>query len=171
MAEIACESLTRLTQTVLAAGGSIVYPSNSGVLSRPAFRACLAGPGFAGPTLAYGQRLESNGLHVMDTPTDHSSETLAGLGATGVEIVLACVGEHPVPGHPMLPVLQTSCESDVVARYGPDLDHHLGDDVDINARALLDLILQVASRQYTPAATRCGNLYFQLTRGHLGLSM
>jgi len=167
----AWETVAGVTQTVLDAGGLVVHAGLPDALGSEAFRGRLGLDTSAGPTLAYGQRPEENGLHVMDTPTSHASETLSGLGATGVEVMLAWVGEHPVQGHPMLPVLQTSDGPSVAGRYGQDLDYAPTGQPEEDAQALLDLIARVASREYTPAAARSGNLHFQLTRGHLGLSM
>ena len=52
------------------------------------------------------------------------------------------------------------------ANYGADLDS-VSADVD----DLLALIIEVASRQYTPKLHGKGNTDFQLTRGLLGISM
>ena len=58
----------------------------------------------------------------METQTDHWVETLTGLGGTGAQILIAHVAEHPMQGHPMLPVLQTSTEPSVCGVYASDLD-------------------------------------------------
>ena len=44
------------------------------------------------------------------------------MGGTGVEILIAHVSEHPVQGHPMLPLLQTSAEPSMQPLYAGDLD-------------------------------------------------
>jgi hypothetical protein len=39
------------------------------------------------------------------------------------------------------------------------------------SQQLLDLLVQTLSHQYTPAVVRSGNVYFQITRGLLGVSL
>ena len=118
------------------------------------------------PTLAYGQRVEKSGFHVMETPTDQPTETLTGLGATGIDLALAHIVGAPLQSHVMVPLIQVSTDATTQANYGADLDLATAD-VD----ELLALIVKVASRQYTPKLHGKGNTDFQLTRGLLGISM
>ena len=62
----------------------------------------------------------------MATPTAHWVETLVGLGATGVEMVAAHVGIHPLEGHPLMPVIQVTDSEAIANRYGDDIDLVLG---------------------------------------------
>ena len=39
--------------------------------------------------MAYGQRVEKTGFHVMETPPDQPTETLTGSGTIGVNLVTA----------------------------------------------------------------------------------
>ena len=86
------ESLTQLTHRIVAAGGTVVVPANAGwlsAISRQSSVILLADSrGTITPTLAYGQRIEKAGFHIMETPTDQPTETLTGLGATGVDLAL-----------------------------------------------------------------------------------
>jgi hypothetical protein len=127
------------------------------------------------PTLAYGQSLADaaapTGFHVMEAPTAHWTETLTGLGATGVDAVLAYVGEHPIQGHPLLPVVQVTAEESVEQRYAADMDLILGGDPDGWSQVLLDLAADVLSRRVAPKANQEGNIDFQFTRGLLGVSL
>ena len=104
-------------------------------------------------------------------PTDHWAEMLTGLGASGVELILAHAGEHPVQGHPLLPLVQVSATPEVQGPYEDDLDLVLKGPVDDWAGALLDLILAVVSRRKKPLSTTHCNTEFQFTRGLLGVSM
>ena len=70
--EDACQSLTQLTYRVAAAGGTVIVPANATFITSE-----------LPETLAYGQRVEKSGFHIMETPTDQPTETLTGLGATG----------------------------------------------------------------------------------------
>ena len=102
----------------------------------------------------------------METPTDQPTETLTGLGATGVDLALAHIVGAPLQSHVMVPLIQVSTDSATQTTYGADLDLATAD-VD----ELLALIVEVASRQYTPKLHGKGNTDFQLTRGLLGISM
>ena len=164
------ESLTQLTYRIVAAGGTVVVPANAGWLSgvsrQPSVILLTDSRGTITPTLAYGQRIEKAGFHVMETPTDQPTETLTGLGATGVDLALAHIVGAPLQSHVMVPLIQVSTDSATQTNYGADLDLTTAD-VD----ELLALIIEVASRQYTPKLHGKGNTDFQLTRGLLGISM
>ena len=102
----------------------------------------------------------------METPTEQPTETLTGLGATGVDLALAHIVGAPWQSHVMVPLIQVSTDGATQANYGADLDLATAD-VD----ELLALIVEVASRRYTPKLHGKGNTDFQLTRGLLGISM
>ena len=147
-----------MTQTIVAAGGTVVVPANATFIRHGTRRVPT--------TLAYGQKVEKAGFHVMETPTDQPTETLTGLGATGVDLALAHIVGAPLQSHVMVPLLQVSTDATTQTNYGADLDS-VSADVD----DLLALIVEVASRQYTPKLHGKGNTDFQLTRGLLGISM
>ncbi len=149
------ESLTQLTHRVVAAGGTVVLPTNATFITWELFT-----------TLAYGQRVEKTGLHIMETPTDQPTETLTGLGATGVDLALAHIVGAPLQSHVMVPLIQVSTDVTTQTNYGADLDL-----ATVDVDELLALIVEVASRRYTPKLHGKGNTDFQLTRGLLGISM
>ena len=64
----------------------------------------------------------------------------------------------------MVPLIQISIDATTRANHGADLDSET-DDVD----NLLAIIVEVASRRYTPKLHGKGNTDFQLTRGLLGI--
>jgi altronate dehydratase len=107
----------------------------------------------------------------METPSEHWVETLTGLAATGVELILAYVGQHPMPSHPLVPVIQLTASGAVSQRYGQDLDLILAGETGEWPDKILQRIVDVASRQYTPKLHRQGHLDFQITRGLLGVSL
>ena len=169
----AAAALAGVARAVAAAGGLVVIPENASLLGSDVFRrGLLANPEAAAPSLGYGEPAASNGLHIMETPTGHAVETLTGLGATGVEVMLAHLAGAPMQGHPMIPLLQISNHPATVKRFGKDLDLSLtemaGEEM---GRAILERVLEVASRAYVPRLTGQGNTDFQLTRGWLGLSL
>ncbi|MYF97728.1 altronate dehydratase, partial [Candidatus Poribacteria bacterium] len=128
---------------IASAGGTVVVPANATFLSESHASA---------PTLAYGQKVEKSGIHIMETPTYQPTETLTGLGATGVEMALAHIVGAPLQSHEMVPLIQVSTDSDTIVQYGEDLD---STSVDIDE--MLTLILEVASRRYTPKLHGKGN--------------
>ena len=160
------ESLTQLTHRIVAAGGTVIVPTNAGWLSVAVSRQQSAVHLTNTPTLAYGQRVEKAGFHVMETPTDQPTETLTGLGATGVDMALAHIVGAPLQSHVMVPLIQVSTDTTTQSNYGSDLDL-----LTAHVDGLLALIVEVASRQYTPQLHGKGNTDFQLTRGLLGVSM
>ncbi len=164
--EAVSASLTRLTQTIVAAGGTVIVPANAGWLSVSVGDQQSVDLLADTPTLAYGQRVERAGFHIMEAPTDQPTETLTGLGATGVDMALAHIVGAPLQSHVMVPLIQVSTDATTQAAYGADLDL-----MTANVDALLSLIVKVASRQYTPKLHGKGNTDFQLTRGLLGISM
>lgn len=111
------------------------------------------------------------GLHIMETQTEHWTETLTGLAATGVELMLAHAGEHPLQGHPLVPLLQFSADGGVQTRFAQDMDIALGEDPAEWAGQLLGLLARAASRRHEAKARRQGNADFQFARGLLGVSM
>jgi len=165
----------RLTAAIVGAGGTVVVPENSALLSSHAFLDETAGGGPHLPTLAYGQALSDadgrRGLHIMETPTEHWTETVTGLGGAGVEVILAYAGSHPIEGHPLVSVLQVTSEEEVAQQFADDMDALLDRDPDGWPQQLADLLAQTLGGQRQPKATRSGNIDFQFTRGLLGISL
>jgi altronate dehydratase len=171
IAEELATNLARLSGWIVGAGGTVVLPSNSPLLSSSsAYRDATVGSASPEPSLAYGQKANKPGFHVMETPTDHWVETLTGIGATGVEVLLAHVGERPMQGHPLVPMLQVSCGG-AAQQYAEDLDLVLRGQSEAWADDILQRVLEVASRRYLPKVWSLGNNDFQMTRGLLGVSM
>jgi altronate dehydratase len=164
--------LAALCLRIVAAGGTVVLAENDGLLVSESFRvAVLAQPEAWQPSLAYGETAKKSGLHVMRAPTEDVSETVTGLGGTGIELIVAGVGGAVVQGHPMIPMLQVSAKSSLGNRDEHDLDFVLGKDQEQAIVALLDLITQTLSQRYQPKLAASGNVRFQLTRGELGVSL
>jgi altronate dehydratase len=115
--------------------------------------------------------VDKPGLHVMEAPTDHWVETATGLGATGVEVMLAHVAGHPLQAHRMIPLLQASSDPETLEKHAEDLDVILQGDPDEWTVQMLETVAAVASREYVPKLFEAGNTDFQFTRGLLGVSM
>ena len=164
-------SVAPLIQNLVGAGTTVVVPENAEFFENQTFREKILGDHPLKPTLAYGQKVELPGFHLLECPTNHWVETLTGLGGTGVEIIVACIGEHPMQGHPMIPVIQVTDKKDIHAQFEEDIHLIFDDNHSQNAEALLNLIIAVASREFTPTSFPQGNTDFQLTRGLLGSSV
>ncbi len=163
------EALSQLIFDVVKEGGTVVVPDNDALLGYPTFLQLLEN-GTASPTLSYGEPASVPGLHVMETQTAHWVEILTGLGAAGVELVVAGVDGHPLPGHPMIPVLQVGA-ADLPGSFREDVDLILTGGPADWRRGVLDLIRNTAAQRHAPRAVVVGNTDFQITRGLLGVSV
>ncbi|MDQ3497325.1 MAG: UxaA family hydrolase [Actinomycetota bacterium] len=169
----AAESLAEATLAVVGSGGTLVVPERAALLSSPVYLESVLGDRPVENTLAYGQAVPVGkpGLHVMEAPTDHWVETATGLGATGVEVMLAHVAGHPLQAHRMIPLLQASSDPETREKHAEDLDVLLESDPSGWTDQMLEAVAAVASREYVPRLFEAGNTDFQFTRGLLGVSM
>ena len=165
------QALARLVQVVVAAGGLVITPESAPFLSKVDSWRALLGVDTPRPSLAYGDVATQPGLHLMETPTEHWVETLTGLGAAGVDVVLVA-GSRPVEAHPLVPVVQVALDAGPSADgWREDFDLLLHGDPAGWAGELLRLLLRVASREYAPRLASGMSSDFQITRGRLGVSM
>ncbi len=164
-------TLAEVTLGVVGSGGTVVVPERSAVLSSPAYLEAVLGDHPVENTLAYGQAAARPGLHVMEAPTDHWIETATGLGATGVEVMLAHVAGRPLQSHRMIPLVQISSDPHTLQEHSEDLDVLLEGDPGTWTDEVIRTLAAVASREYTPKLFGAGNTDFQFTRGLLGVSM
>ena len=160
-------ALAQIARSVVAAGGTVVVPQSASLLQSPSFLAGTLQTAEVSPSLGYGQMASAPGFHVMETPSGHWVESLTGLGATGVEVLLACPGERPAQSHPLVPMLQAS----VAAAPRDGFDWSAQGHPALWAEQLLNLIADVASRRYSPRRFAQGDVDFQMTRGLLGVTM
>ncbi|HWE64595.1 MAG TPA: UxaA family hydrolase [Chloroflexota bacterium] len=165
------DSLAQLTCTLVGAGATVVVPETATILSSATYLEEVLGARPLTRTLAYGQAARIPGFHVMEAPTEHWVETLTGMAATGVEMVLAHTTGHPLQGHRMVPLLQVTADAATQARFGDDLDLSLDGDPARWLGHLLEIIIRTASRTYSPRLYSLGYTDFQFTRGPLGVSM
>ena len=156
--------LAAMCRLIVSGGGTVVLSDKDALLGGP-FTAELELPEAPAASLGYGQKAAEPGFHLMANPRQHWGETLAGLGACGVELMLGFVEAYPLAGHPLVPVLQVSDSAAAAA----DLDAILaaGDDV---AGQLLQLLVATMAGEHQPRHQLTGNQDFQVTRGLLGIS-
>ncbi len=168
------EAFGLLATGLVASGARVVVPDDDGLLGSLDFRNAVFPDGTVpGASLAFGRPADEAGFHIMETPTENPVETLAGLGATGVDLMLCHIGGIPLQGHPMLPLVQVTADPAVAVRYGSDLDGTFVPERDPSGIVanLATLAADVASCRYRPRLWSRGVTEFQLTRGRLGLSM
>jgi altronate dehydratase len=121
-------------------------------------------------TLAYGQLAAQPGLHIMAMPTPHFVEAITGLGGSGVDIILVLADGAAPQGHPMIPTLEvTTGESSFEADF--DLVLLPGQKLSEATADLLELLRDTWQGTYLPRAVARGSHDFQVTRGHLGVSL
>ncbi|CAG7652467.1 UxaA family hydrolase [Paenibacillus allorhizosphaerae] len=165
------EQLAKLTKMVVGAGGVVVVPENSGLLSTAAYSKNIFTSSNVRPSIEYGEHVRRNGFHIMETPTEHWVETVTGLAATGVELIIALVGNRPMQAHPFVPILQMASAPAMLQNYDNDLDLLLVGDPNAWTNQILERSKQIIEHAYTPRLYQQGNIDFQLTRGFLGVSL
>lgn len=163
--------MAALTRVIVAGGGAVVIAENDALLRHPVYQREVLGEQDARPTLGYAQIMTEAGFHIMDTPSKHWSETLTGLGAAGIDLILATVHDRPMSGHPLIPVLQVTANAEINPNYAADLDAVLTESSDAWAETLLNLVIDTLARRYRPQLSMNGNTQFQITRGLLGVSL
>lgn len=164
-----------VTAAIVEAGGTVVVPRNATFLG-PFLEWLQPAEGELKPTLAYGQRAEAPGFHLMDAPTVHAVETFTGLAPAGVELILAHVSTRLLQGHPLVPLIQFGSAGTASPEIAssPDLDLLLDagrESVEKLVQTLLYLMIDVLAREYHPKAAVLGNTDFQITRGPWGISL
>jgi altronate dehydratase len=169
MPEETALDLARVVQAVVAGGGSVVVDEHAGLLRSPAFRQILE-PADIRPTLAYAQRSDFPGFHIMASPTRQWNEVLTGLAGTGVQAILAHQGVRPLSGTPLVPVVQFTAHPESGARYGADFDFVLPEDGADGPARILGEVARVL-REGVVACRRRGQEDFQVTRGELAVTL
>ena len=158
--ESSARALAELCRTIVAGGGTVVASDKDAVFEG-SFGTLLGISARPQASLAYGGVPKRPGFHIMTNPRRHWAETLAGLGASGIELILAHVDGLPLAGHPLLPVLQVGAGAGA-----GDLDSTMADD----AGHLFALLTAALSGDYIPRHRITGLDDFQVTRGLVGVS-
>lgn len=165
-------ALAGVARVIVGAGGTVVVPQSASILRADGAWQAQLGVAPAGPSLSYASPAELPGLHLMETPSSHWVETLTGLCAAGVDVVLVFSASRPLQAHRMVPVVQAAIGSDGGSDgYLADFDVLLDGSPGSWTRLMVERLLDVASRAYTPRLFTGGNVAFQITRGRLGVSM
>lgn len=157
-------SFASVARAVVSGRGSVVIPNGTPLAQSASFWEALGITETPQPTLAYGQSMVHSGLHLMETPTQHWTETVTGLGATGAELIVGWTDE-PRAGHPFVPILKVgTAESSAIA------DLVMEGDAEQWGGQLNAMIERVFSEKQALQLNETSNIDFQLTRGWLGIS-
>ncbi|MEM7345122.1 MAG: UxaA family hydrolase, partial [Chloroflexota bacterium] len=164
--------LEQATHTIVSRGGTVIVPESSDLLSpNSLYNKALFDDSILTASLAYSQRAAVSGFHSMETPTGHWVETLTGLGATGVDIIIAAIEDRPRQGHPFIPTLQITASTDIGKQYGDDIDLWVSDNEADGTTQLFQRLEEILNKSYIPKSYKVGNVDFQITRGLLGVSL
>jgi hypothetical protein len=107
----------------------------------------------------------------MTNPASSWSETMTGLGASGVELIIAVCTKRAQHAHPFIPVLQIASASPPTQPFHADMDLLLTGDFQQDLDHLLAQTSAVLSRTLEPKLNQMHNTSFQITRGQLGISL
>ena len=160
--EQAARTLATLIQQIASDDGQIVIAEHDPLLQNSTFCQQLGIDPTPAATMRFAAQPKGTGLHIMQTPSADWLETITGLGATGVGLMISAV-ERPMPGHIFVPLLQGSQKADLEADFV--LDGSFG------VEGLRVLIGRTLAGEYRPIATQQNNVGFQITRGSLGISL
>ena len=160
--------IIRLAHMVLSEGGSVILPQALAPLRLSAFgmEEEVEHTSKQIATLGYGERPAQAGLHLMESFSGNWAETISGLGGCGPALILSFSNSHPRPGHPFIPTLQMSWEPTNAFASEFDFNGPYAPGDRIN-----ELIAATLSGEYTPLSHTNDNRVFQMTRGHLGISL
>ena len=166
--QAAARGLIGVVSRLVENGTTVVVPENDEVLDLLSSDRILESR--PDPTLAYGAVARKAGFHVMANPGRHWAEALTGLAACGASLILGYHGSRPQAGHPLVPLLRISAESDVCTAFGADLDLVLEGKPNDWADQMAQLVVRAASQEYQVRALQTGHTDVQFTRGLLGFS-
>jgi len=111
--------------------------------------------------LDYTEVARKSGLHLLCTPGG-DVESTTGLASAGANVIVFTTGLGTPTGNPISPVLKMSTNNALYQRMRDIIDINAGtiitgeDSIQSKGEELLELIIQVANGEYTPAAVRLG---------------
>ncbi|MCU0443851.1 MAG: altronate dehydratase family protein [Microscillaceae bacterium] len=171
--KVDAEKFARLMRTYAqkaeAVGSSFAYnpsPGNikDGLITDAMKSAGAARKGGTSPivgVLDYAEQTQKAGLHLLCTP-GNDVEATTGLAGSGANIIVFTTGLGTPTGNPISPTLKFATNSPLFQKMKDILDIDAGtiitgeDTIQAKGEELLDLIIRVASGEYTPKAVLLG---------------
>lgn len=111
--------------------------------------------------LDYAEQAVKPGLHLLCTPGG-DVESTTGLAGSGANIIVFTTGLGTPTGNPIAPTIKFSTNSELNVRMADIIDIDAGtiiqgeDTIESKGEELLELIIKVASGEYTPKAVQLG---------------
>jgi hypothetical protein len=96
---------------------------------------------------------------------------MTGLGAAGIEVIIAACTTRGQQTHPFIPVLQVASADSPAQPFHADMDLLFEGDIQQDLYHLLARLSAVLSHTVEPKLSRMHNTSFQITRGRLGVSL
>ena len=118
----------------------------------------------------YAGRPSKNGLVIMDTP-GYDIDSMAGMAAAGVQIILFTTGRGSTAGFPAVPVIKITSNSETYKNMPGDMDVNAGSILDEGktikkvGRELFDLSIEVAEGRRTCAEKNRSAVFNYLKQG------
>lgn len=146
------KGLADFAGAIVGAGGTVVMAEDSKAV-------CVNG-GESVASLAFAQRPDQPGLHVMQSVTRNRMETITGLGAA-TDVVIHFSAQRATAAHILVPTLNITDSSD-----SPDFDFKLQQGQEKEwPQQLADIIGDVLSGSCTPRQNALGQVGNQIPRG------
>ena len=146
------QCIADLAGAIVGEGGTVVIAEDSKVV-------CVNG-GESVASLAFAQRPDEPGLHIMQSVTGNRMETVTGLGAA-TDVILHFSSERATAAHILVPTLNITDESD-----SPDFDFKLRASQENDwPQQLVDIIGEVLSDNFVPRQNTLGQVGNQIPRG------
>jgi altronate hydrolase len=168
-AEKFAQLMKNYAQKAEAVGSSFAYnpsPGNikDGLITDAMKSAGAARKGGTSPivrVLDYAEQTQTAGLHLLCTP-GNDVEATTGLAGSGANVIVFTTGLGTPTGNPISPTLKFATNSTLFAKMNDILDINAGtiitgeDTIQSKGEELLELIIRVASGEYTPKAVSLG---------------
>lgn len=156
IADDALDSVIEYIRQVVASGGSIVIPQCSASLHTAKLFTNFP----VEPSLAFAQKIEQAGLHIMQSITNNRVEQVTGLGAA-TDLIINFSEVRPITAHSLTPTLNITA-----ADVRGDFDLHLDTGEQSQwSQQIADLASQVLSGTYRPRQNMLGHTGNQIPRG------
>lgn len=162
----AARTMAKTVERMVGRGMTLIVAESDALLLRPEFLERL-GLVDVTPTLEYGARPGSSGLHIMQTSTDDWAEASTGLGAAGVQVFMLLANMRPLQPHRFLPTLQFSDQSSQDSLF----DHILTGNTLHDSELIIERSLGAYAGTYSCVTKSRPNTGFQLSRGFSGVSL